>query len=264
MPLISGFAVVSLVLTGLFLIAIHIPPLYNMIFGEEPRLWSPVGVANGVMYLAAATLFGIFRSRLGLGLGLVLAMTGFTQSLSWTLSRFGMGTYFPVGEIVVTSALAILQAVAFVGALSAARRWGVLSEPAPGTALPAALLAGLGFALGLGFGGGEWAIVLHPIERPMWFIAIQYWLPVPHFVAAAALALRGRFADLGALLVCVAGISIALRMLAGLLAFEGGPGSQILQSSVFVWSLFLVAYATAAGLLSLRWIHRFGSRATSP
>lgn len=261
MPLVSSFAVVSLVLTGVFLIAIFIPPLYNTIFGEEPIVWSPFGVANGILYLAAAALFGTLRSRLGLGLALVLAMAGFTQSLSWTLSRFGMGVVnFPVVEVVVTSGLVILHAVVFAGTLSAARRWGILSQPDSGAALPTALLAGLGFALGLGFGGGDYAILLHPIQEPLWFDAMQYWLPLPHFVAAAALALRGRLAVPGALLVSVAGIVIALGLLIALMGFGE---LQYRLGSVALWSLFLVAYITAAGLLTLRSLNELRSRATS-
>lgn len=178
-------------------------------------------------------------------------MAGFTESLGWTLSRFGVGMVnFPVVEVVVTSGLVVLNAVAFVGTLSAARRWGILSEPDSATALPTALLAGLGFALGLGFGGGDYAILLHPIQEPLWFDAIQVWLPLPHFVAAAALALRGRLAVPAALLVSVAGMVIALGLLVALMGFGE---LQYLLDSVALWSLFLLNHVTAAGFLAFRW-----------
>lgn len=69
MPRVATLAVASLVATGLFLIAISLPPLYNPIFGEEPEsFWWPGTVANGLLYLATAVLVGVFRTRLGVGL----------------------------------------------------------------------------------------------------------------------------------------------------------------------------------------------------
>ena len=64
LPFVSLLAVVALMLTGAFVIAISSPPLFNIIFGEEDS-WEPWGVAYGIVYLAAAAPLGRSEPALG-------------------------------------------------------------------------------------------------------------------------------------------------------------------------------------------------------
>lgn len=238
-------ALVSLGLVGLFLIAIYSPPFFNMIFGEE-YAWYEWGVAYGIAYLAAAAALGFQQNRLGAGACLVLAMAGFTTSLAGLAQAIAPGVSLqPVG-VTILAVLAILHATAFVGVIGAARRWQMLATANSGHALPASILAGMGFAIGLASFGGEYAILLVGISIP-WYEAIRSWLPLPHFVAAAALALGGRFAVSGSLLISIAGGLLALGMLGALVSFEYFGWE--LFDNVAVWLVFLLGYSVSAAFL---------------
>ncbi len=259
-PMARG-AVGALVLVGLLFIAIFSPPLFNIVFGEEYP-WAPEGVAYGVTYLLAAMAFAWLRSRLALGTSLVLAMTGFTFFSGWALVRiadvvdvvFHPGPYYvliqPL-EIGVVLVLLALHAVIGLGVLASAQGWGIAAPPAMARAWPAAILAGVGFGIGLGATGGEYAIFLTPIHLP-WFEANRDWLPLIHFLAAAALALHGRLAATAGLIVSAGGALLALSIIGAILSF----GAWEVAGGLVPWLLFLCAYAVAAVLIARpqRWL----------
>ena len=240
-----------MVAIGFFLIAISLPPLFNPIFGEEPEsFWWPGTVANGILYLATAALVGVFRARLGVGLAMVLGMLGFTLSLGWMLSRFSIGfVTLPWPEVVVTGLLAAAHAVVVVGVLDGARRWNLIAELNPRRTAAAALLAGIGFALGLGpMGGGDYSITLTPITMPREYQALEYTVAIAHFVAVAAIALNGRFATIGSLAVAAAGFLLAVRVLAALAGFKRGV--EFVSDSLSLWALLLISELAVGLLLS--------------
>ena len=253
LPFVSLLAVVALMLTGAFVIAISSPPLFNIIFGEED-LWEPWGVAYGIVYLAAAVAFGTVRTRLALAACLILAMTGFTTALGRALDLIssvlsmmrspGSFTLVQPVEVMLFTILSILSAVAIVGVIEAAHRWEMLSRPESGYALPAVILAGIGFALGLGIWGGDYGILLDPIRMP-WYDGIRSWLPLPHFVAAAALVLGGRFATPGAIAISGGGLLLSLSVLMAIVSF----GAWEIAKSVVPWLLFVLGYLLTAALL---------------
>lgn len=256
LPRVSTLAVAGLIATGLFLIAISVPPLYNAIFGEEPNVWEPVGVANGFLYLAAAGLVRA-RSRIGVGLAIVLGSLGFTLAFGLALSRLDMGLSVLRGEasvsgttvleIIVLGLLVAAHGVVVVGVIDGARRWRLVElDTRRGAA--AALLAGIGFALGLGVFGGEYAILLSPITMPPAYRIVEYTIVIPHFVAFAAIALSGRFATILSIALIVAGILIGIQVLAALVGWQHGVASVL--DTVALWTLLLAAWA-AAGLLLL-------------
>ena len=253
----SALAIAGLVAIGLFNVAVSVPPLFNPIFGEEPTTWSPGGLVYGLLYLAVAGLVRA-RSRVGVGLAIVLGMLGFTVALGFTLSRFqmvlmtfrgdGVNERMPL-EFVVFGLLAAAHAVVVVGVLGAARRWNLVVELDARRCAAAALLAGIGFALGLGSTGGDYAIMLTPIDTmPRAYEIVEFTIAIPHFVAFAAIALNGRFATIGSLAVTVGGILIAVQVLAAFAGWQNGIES-VLESAV-LWTLLLIAWA-AAGLLLL-------------
>jgi len=251
MPRPSTLAVASLVATGLFLIAISLPPLYEPIFGEEPEsYWWPDTVANGLLYLATAALVGVFRTRLGVGLAMVLGMIGFTLALGFVLSRFGSGFVGSrsAAEVVVMGLFAAAHAVVLIGVLDGARRWNLVADMDTHRRAAAALLAGIGFALALGVMGGDYGITLTPISMPRVYQALEYTIAIPHFVGVAAIVLNGRFATIGSLAVAVAGVLLAVQVLAALVGWR--DGIEFLLDSVVLWASLLFAWA-AAGLLAL-------------
>ena len=252
---VGAAAVVSLGLVGLLLVAISVPPLFNETFGErETRVWDAMIMANGLLYLSAAVLIGAFRSRLGIGLGLVLAMTGFAMALSVAFANDNVARGLESvsrRQLFFYGGLAGVHAVAFAGALDAAQRWGIRSQPSQPAALSAAILFGLGLAVSLGSSGGESAIVMSPTDTTDWFRSIQGWLPLAHFIAAAAIALRGRLALPFAASVSAGGVLVALAMLVSLAIFRAGP--LHLLGSVALRCFFLVGYAIAAGAAFNGW-----------
>ena len=254
---IARAAVGALVLVGLVFIAVFSPPLFNVVFGEEYP-WYPAGVAYGAAYMLAAAGFVWLRDRLTLGMSLVLAMTGFTFFSAWALVRiadvvdvvFHPGSYYvliqPL-EIGVVGALGILHAVIVLGVLASAREWMMDATPHVGRAWPAAILAGVGFGIGLAAVGGEYAIILMPIRLP-WFEANRDWVPLVHFLAAGALILDGRAAAAAGLMVSVAGALLAVSVIGAILSF----GAWEVAWSLVPWLLFLAGYVAVAGMLIAR------------
>jgi len=270
MPRASQLAVAGLVATGLFIAAISVPPLFNPIFGEEPRIWSPGLLLTGLTYLVIAALFGALRNRVGVALAMISGLLSFTMALGFTLSRIEMLSIFRGGtvvdsilvELIVFGLLAGVQAVVVIGVLDGARRWNLLAELNTGRFAAAALLAGIGLALGLGPSGGDYAITLTPITMPQEFRAVQYTIAIPHFVAFAAIVLNGRFATIGSLAVTVASMLLAVRVLAGLFDFRGGVDHIV--GSVVLWALLLIAeVAVVFLLLASAWLGSQGT-ATKP
>jgi hypothetical protein len=265
------FAVASLVVIGLFLVAISVPPLNDSIWGEAPwSLWDPTTLANGLLYLATAVLVGLTRTRLGVGMAMVLGMLGFTFALGFMLSRFA-SDFFDVrlaAETTVLGLLAGAHAVVLVDVLSSARRWNLIAEPSPRRTAAAALLAGIGFALALGPFGGDYGIPLTPIVMPRMYQAVAYTIAIPHFVAFAAIALNGRFARIGSLALIAAGLVLAVQVLVAL----AGPRSgfdcictrEYIPAGMVLWSFLLVAWAAAAVLLVAPDPIRRHARATKP
>jgi len=238
---------VCLGLVGLLLVFVSLPPGYRLAFGQtEVYAWDAVLLANGLLYLVAAALIGVFRTRLGIGLGLVLAMAGFTLTLAIAFSSvtYGFGSVF-WRQLLPFGGLAFLHALAFAGALAAAQRRGIMPQASRHAALIAAILAGLGLAVGLAYWGGGLGILMSPTNTTDWFRMIQGWLPLFHFVAVAAIALRGRLALPFAALVSVGGTLVALAMLVSLAIFRGGALHVL--DSVALWGFFLVGYAISAG-----------------
>jgi hypothetical protein len=184
-------------------------------------------------------------------------MTGFTTALGRALDLIssvlsmmrspGSFTLVQPVEVMVFTILSILSAVAVVGVIEAARRWGMLSRSESGYALPAVILAGIGFAFGLGIWGGDYGILLEPISIP-WYDGIRLWLPLPHFVAAAALVLRGRFATPGAIAMSGGGLLLSLSVLMAIVSFGVSFGWEIAKS-VVPWLLFVLGYLLTAALL---------------
>jgi hypothetical protein len=249
MPRDSALAIAGLVAIGLFLVAISVPPLFNPIFGEEPTIWAPDGVVYGLLYLAVAGLVRA-RSRLGVGSAIVLGMLGFTVALGYTLTRFQMvfGSRMML-EVIVVGLLAAAHAVVVACVLGAARRWNLVVELDTRRRAAAALLAGIGFALGLGSMGGDYGIMLDPIDAmPQAYRIVEFWIAIAHFVAFAAIALHGRFATIGSLALTVGGILIAVQVLAALVGSQYGIESVL--DSVVLWTSLLIAWV-AAGLLLL-------------
>ena len=246
----SALAIAGLVAIGLFLVAISVPPLFNPIFGEEPTIWAPEGVVIGLFYLAVAGLVRA-RSRVGVGLAIVLGMLGFTVALGFTLSRTQMVLttvdWRMTGEFIVFGLLAAAHAVVVVGVFGAARRWTLVVELDARRRAAAALLAGIGFALGLGSTGGDYAITLAPIAMPEAYRIVESAIAIGHFVAFAAIALNGRFATIGSLAVTVGGILIAVQVLAAFVGWQNGIQSVL--ASAALWTLLLIAWAAAGFLL---------------
>jgi hypothetical protein len=245
---LSDLAIASLVAIGLFLIAISVPPLYNPIFAEEPEVWSPLMAANGALYVATAVLVA-YRTRVGVGLAMVLGMLGFTMALGLTLSWLGYGfsNIRTTVETFVTGLVAGAHAVVVVGVLDGARRWKLVAEIETPRRVAAALFAGLGFALTLGTWLGDFAVLLTPIEMPESYQAVQYWVAIPQFVAFAAITLNARFATLGSLVVAAASFLLAVQVVAALFGFRGGI--DLLTDSIALWTMMAGAWGAAAMML---------------
>jgi hypothetical protein len=256
MPRLSTLAVVSLVAIGLFLIAISVPPLYDVIWGEAPwSFWEPTTLANGLLYLATAVLVATALARFGVGMAMVLGMLGFTVAFGFMLSRFAPGIVDDrmAAETIVLGLLAGAHAVVVVGVLSGAKRWNLIAELSPRRAAAAALLAGIGFALALGSFGGDYARTLAPISMPRMYQAVGYTIAIPHFVAFAAIALNGRFARIGSVALIVAGMVLAVQVLVALVGprsgFDNLSTREYIVVSMFLWTFLLVAWAVAGLLL---------------
>ena len=240
-------------LLGLLVVAVSLPPGYRIAFGQtEVRAWDAVLLANGLLYLVAAALIGVFRSRLGIGLGLILSMAGLTMTLAIGLSTVGYGLEnVSRSRLLLYGGLAGLHAIVFAGAMTAADQWGIRPQVSRQAALTAAILAGLGLAISLGSWGGDFAIFMVRLAAADWFSEIRGWLPLPHFVAVAAIVLRGRLAMLLAAVVSAGGILVALGMLATLLISTSEPLHVL--DSVALWLFFLVGYGIAAGAALRAW-----------
>ena len=248
MTLLPILAVASLVVTGLFLIAIFSPPLFNMIFGEE-YAWYEWGVIYGIVHVAAAVALVTLRSRLGLGAGLILASINFTSLSGYLLSRIpgpGGFTYVDPVELVIVSIVTALQATIVVGVLDAARRWDQLPGTDLGRSLSAAILGGIGFAIGLAFWGGDYGIMVSPIEMPV-YETIAVWLSLPHFVALAALAFGGRLVVPVAVAISLGGTLLGAANVFVLATWDVSPWSLV--DSIALWGLLTVGYAAAAIIL---------------
>lgn len=259
MPIVSIVAATGLALFGAFIVAIFSPPLFNGIFGEEGA-WEVWGVVYGIVFVAAAIAWAGLRNRLGLGASLILGLFGFMIFAGLLVTRIsdvfatllnpqdGFRFVHPL-EIAVSMACAALSGLVIVGVITAARRWGMLPGSDAGLAIPAALLAGIGFAFGLAGWGGEVRLMITPVDMPM-YEGVQSWLPAAHFVAAAALVLGGRYSRAFALAVALAGGGLTVASILWIATFGIELWYQL--DALAAWSLLGVGYAICAYILLRR------------
>lgn len=260
MPIVSTVAAAALALVGAFIVAIFSPPLFNEVFGEEGRAWEVWGVVYGIAFVAAAIAWAGLRNRLGLGASLSLGLFGFTLFAGLLVTRIsdvfatllnpqgGFRFVHPL-EIALSMAFAALNGLVVVGVITAARRWGMLPGSDAGLAMPAALLAGIGFAFGLAGWGGEVRLMITPVDMPM-YESVQSWLPAVHFVAAAALVLGGRYSRAFALAVVLAGGGLTVASVLWIATF--GIELWYLLDALAAWSVLGVGYAICAYILLRR------------
>jgi hypothetical protein len=241
---LSDLAVASLVVVGFFLIAISVPPLHDQVWRGEDLSWAPMIAANGAAYVSAAALVAR-GTRVGFGLSLVLGMLGFSMALGFLVVQLGLQFWY-VETVVLTLVIGLLagaHAVIVVGVLGGARRRKLAAELDVSRRAAAALLAGLGFALTFGIVGGEFASTLKPINVPTVYEEEEFWVAIAQFVAFAAIALNGRFATAGSLVVATAGFLVGVRVTATLIG-------EAPTEAIVLWTLLTIAWA-AVGLLLL-------------